>query len=205
MKSSTIGLAFIKFLQDGSQNNSQCCINKCAWTSANKIWIAMIKKVTPSCTESSLVTKHGSTITSLSVNGRVWNGNIHNRLSGKSSKASHQQENWCLQFFGAHKAQYWNIIRRGVQQQTVLVTVRCLLTGWSLKFKANAEDNCRKAVCCCMTMPVRILLPTQLKPSTLMFVVLAHPPYSPDLGPSDYHQFGPLKEALRGRRFTLDQ
>ena len=28
MKSSTIGLVFIKFVQDGSQNNSQCCINK---------------------------------------------------------------------------------------------------------------------------------------------------------------------------------
>jgi histone-lysine N-methyltransferase SETMAR len=36
--------------------------------------------------------------------------------------------------------------------------------------------------------------------------VLAHPPYSPDLAPSDYyHLFGPLKEALRGRRFTSDQ
>ena len=39
----------------------------------------------------------------------------------------------------------------------------------------------------------------------LNFEVLAHPPYSPDLAPSDCHQFGPLKEALRGRRFTSDQ
>ena len=98
MKSSTIDLAFIKFAQDGSQNNSQCCINKCAWTCANKIWIAMLKKVTPSWTESTLVTKHGSTITSHSVNGRLWNGNIHNHPPGKSSKTNHQQANWCLQF-----------------------------------------------------------------------------------------------------------
>ena len=28
MKSSTIDMAFIKFVQDGSQNNSRCCINK---------------------------------------------------------------------------------------------------------------------------------------------------------------------------------
>jgi hypothetical protein len=34
---------------------------------------------------------------------------------------------------------------------------------------------------------------------------MAHPPYSPDLAPSDYHLFGPLKGALRGRRFTSDQ
>ena len=31
----------------------------------------------------------------------------------KSSKPNHPQENWCLQCFGTHKAQYWNIIRRG--------------------------------------------------------------------------------------------
>jgi len=68
-------------------------LHKHAWTSANKIWISMIKKMTPSWSESSLVTKHGSTITSQSVNGKLWNGNTHNRPSGKSSKANHQQEN----------------------------------------------------------------------------------------------------------------
>ena len=39
----------------------------------------------------------------------------------------------------------------------------------------------------------------------LKFEVNVHPPYSPDLAPSDYHLFGPLKEALRGSRFTSDQ
>ena len=39
----------------------------------------------------------------------------------------------------------------------------------------------------------------------LKFEVMAHPPCSPDLALSDYHLFGPLKEALRGRRFTSDQ
>jgi len=34
---------------------------------------------------------------------------------------------------------------------------------------------------------------------------LEHPAYSPDLAPSDYHLFGPPKEALRGRRFTSDK
>ena len=50
-------------------------------------------------------------------------------------------------------------------------------------------------------MPVRILLPTQKQ----KFELLAQLPYSPDLAPSDYHLFGPLKAALRGRRFTSDQ
>jgi histone-lysine N-methyltransferase SETMAR len=33
---------------------------------------------------------------------------------------------------------------------------------------------------------------------------MEHPAYSPDLAPSDLHLFGPLKQALRGRRFSYD-
>jgi histone-lysine N-methyltransferase SETMAR len=36
----------------------------------------------------------------------------------------------------------------------------------------------------------------------LGFKFLQYPPYSPDLAPSNYHIFGPLKEALCGCRFT---
>jgi len=39
----------------------------------------------------------------------------------------------------------------------------------------------------------------------LGFELLQHPPYSPDLAPSDYHIFGALKEALRSRRFASDE
>jgi histone-lysine N-methyltransferase SETMAR len=39
----------------------------------------------------------------------------------------------------------------------------------------------------------------------LKFDAMAHPPYSPDLTPSDYNLFGTLKEALRGYRFTSDK
>ena len=38
----------------------------------------------------------------------------------------------------------------------------------------------------------------------LGFEQLLHPPYSPDLAPSDYHIFGPMKDALRGRKFSSD-
>jgi len=39
----------------------------------------------------------------------------------------------------------------------------------------------------------------------LKFEALAHPRCSPDLASSDYILFGPIKEALRGCRFTFDQ
>ena len=35
--------------------------------------------------------------------------------------------------------------------------------------------------------------------------VLPHPPHSPDLAPSDYHLFGPLKRHLAGKRFDEDE
>jgi len=31
-----------------------------------------------------------------------------------------------------------------------------------------------------------------------------HPPYSPDLAPSDYRLFGPMKKMLGGQKFTSD-
>ena len=38
------------------------------------------------------------------------------------------------------------------------------------------------------------------------FEVLPHPPYSPDLAPSDYWLFGAMKKPLRGRTYeTLQQ
>ncbi|GBO19414.1 hypothetical protein AVEN_202986-1 [Araneus ventricosus] len=34
--------------------------------------------------------------------------------------------------------------------------------------------------------------------------VLQHPPYNPDLAPSDFHLFGPLKQHLGGKHFEDD-
>jgi len=39
---------------------------------------------------------------------------------------------------------------------------------------------------------------------TLKFEVLSHPPYSPDLAPSDFHFFPRLKRDLKGTHFTSD-
>ncbi|GFS21875.1 histone-lysine N-methyltransferase SETMAR [Elysia marginata] len=35
--------------------------------------------------------------------------------------------------------------------------------------------------------------------------ILPHPPHCPDLAPSDYHLFGPLKRELAGKRFDDDE
>ena len=43
---------------------------------------------------------------------------------------------------------------------------------------------------------------TQLALDTLGWTVLPHPPYSPDLAPSDFFLFPEMKDYLRGRRFV---
>jgi len=45
---------------------------------------------------------------------------------------------------------------------------------------------------------------TQKKLAYLGFQCLDHPPYSPDLAPSDYHLFLGLKKQLKGRHFSSD-
>jgi len=56
-----------------------------------------------------------------------------------------------------------------------------------------------------MTTRARLLPSTLFKLVKMGFTVLEHPAYSPDLASSDYHLFGALKDALRGRRFTSDE
>ena len=52
--------------------------------------------------------------------------------------------------------------------------------------------------------PVHQALATQKKLAYLGFQCLDHPPYSPDLAPSDYHLFPGLKKQLKVRHFSSD-
>ena len=52
--------------------------------------------------------------------------------------------------------------------------------------------------------PAHRALATQKKLAYLGFQCLDHPPYSPDLAPSDYQLFPGLKKQLKGRHFSSD-
>jgi histone-lysine N-methyltransferase SETMAR len=52
--------------------------------------------------------------------------------------------------------------------------------------------------------PAHRALATQKKLAYLGFHCLVHPPYSPDLAPSDYHLFLGLKKQLKDRHFSSD-
>ena len=57
------------------------------------------------------------------------------------------------------------------------------------------HDNARPHTACSTVATVQ----------DLSFECLPHPPYSPDLAPSDFHVFGPLKEAMGGKSFRPDK
>ena len=46
---------------------------------------------------------------------------------------------------------------------------------------------------------------TMVKLNELSFELLPHPPYSPDLAPSDYWLFADLKKMLQGKRFGSNE
>jgi [histone H3]-lysine36 N-dimethyltransferase SETMAR len=48
-------------------------------------------------------------------------------------------------------------------------------------------------------------LVTQEKLASLGLIVLPHPPYSPDLSPSDYYLFSPLKAGFKGRNYATKE
>jgi len=50
--------------------------------------------------------------------------------------------------------------------------------------------------------PAHWVVATQKKMAYLGFQCLVHPPYSPDLAPSDYRLFPGLKKQLKGRHIS---
>ena len=53
-------------------------------------------------------------------------------------------------------------------------------------------------------VPAHRALATPKKLAYLGFPCLDHPPYSPDLAPTDYHLFPGLKKQLKGHPFSSD-
>ena len=52
--------------------------------------------------------------------------------------------------------------------------------------------------------PVHKSMKTMVKLNDLRFELPPHPPYSPDLAPSDFYLFADLKKMLQGKRFSSD-
>jgi len=70
--------------------------------------------------------------------------------------------------------------------------------------KEKRRGKLTKEVLFLHNAPAHRALATQKKLAYLSFHCLDHPPYSPDLAPSDNHLFPGLKKQLKGRYFSSD-
>jgi hypothetical protein len=75
-----------------------------------------------------------------------------------------------------------------------------------MQFIENIQANWQEGYCFIMTMPdPHTAQATQERIQKLQWELLEHPPYSPDLVPSEFHLFGPLKYHLGGKYFADDE
>ena len=141
----------------------------------------------PSLRAGEWTAKYGTETSTIALPGKVQNPNI--------------SRNWCLHFLGL------TMPSSGTLSGEVYNIKKCAVQ-WDAYWQAEA-CNCSKLRG--LLSKCVVLLHDNARPHTaetlrkLKFEVMTHPPYSPHHAPSDYHLFGPLKEALRGRCFTSDQ
>uniref|UniRef100_A0A183C988 HTH_48 domain-containing protein n=1 Tax=Globodera pallida TaxID=36090 RepID=A0A183C988_GLOPA len=117
----------------------------------------------------------------------------------------HQKKLMLCIFWSVHGPLYWELLPRNtiLDSNLYINQLRAVDLAYRIRRRQGQfngpllfhQDN---------APPHRSRLTTQYISQTLNWNVLPHPPYSPDLAPSDYHLFLSLKNFLRGRRFTED-
>lgn len=72
--------------------------------------------------------------------------------------------------------------------------------------KTKRHRMLTKGVCLLQdNAPVHISHIAQMEALSCGYDILPHPPYSPDLAPSNFHLFPPLKSFMKGKRFEDDE
>ena len=128
---------------------------------------------------------------------KQWNGGIAAHTSPKNSECKNPLEKFSPRFFGI-KTSSTSLIINAEYYSSLLVQLKNIL-------KEKHRGKVTKGVLFLHNnSPAHRALSTQKKLACLGFQCLDHPPYSPDLTPSDYHLFHGLKKQLKGRHFSYD-
>jgi len=132
-----------------------------------------------------------------------WNGGIAAHPAPKNSECKNLLEKFSPRFF-------WDqddilLVDYLPKGQTISTEYySSLLVQLKDILKEKRRGKVTKGVLFLHNTPVHRALAIQKKLTYLGFNFLDHPPYSPDLGLSDYHLFHGLKEQLKGRHFSSD-
>jgi len=147
--------------------------------------------------------KRGSTTGILTPNSNQCSGSTSTLRHLRSFALNHWQEKSWPQFSGIAKAFCWWITFHRRQLCVGHTTEKC----WEicLRWSRKKEEECWLEVhCSCTTMHRHTSRIPQAVVKDTGFQQLSHPPYSPDLAPSDFYLFCHLKKHLRGKWFCDD-
>ena len=137
------------------------------------------------------------TITRLQSNNQ-WSGSIAAYPVPKNSECKNPLEKFSPRFFGIKTASSSSIIF-----QTRRITHLCWC-NWRTFWRKNAAESSPRGSCIWTTMPrAHRALATQKTLAYMGFQCLDHPPYSPNLAPSDYHLFPELKKTTEKSPFFV--
>ena len=138
----------------------------------------------------------------LRTKGIPWNTAIRNHLSWKNSKHRPRLERSCWLFF-------WNservVLADFLEKEATVNSQRYIETLTGLKRRVERTGIRNETLLQHDNTSPHTSAATRDAIQRLEFSVLPHPPYSPDLAPSDLHLFPKLKEHLKGQRFSCDE
>ena len=151
-------------------------------------------------------TKHGYITMTRRQSNNQWSGGIlaDRTPNQKGSECKNPLEKFSPGFFGIKTASSPLIIFQRAKLSTRSITYLCWC-NWRTFWRENRRGDITKWVLFLHdNAPAHRALATQKKLAYLGFQFLDHPPYSPDLAPSDYHLFPGPKKQLKGRHFSYD-
>jgi len=132
-----------------------------------------------------------------------WQHSGSPRPPKKIPSAKNPLENSRLDFLGSRQHPTTDYLQRAKLSTRIIITHLSLAIEVILKGKRRGKFT-KWVLFLHENAPAHRELATQKKLSSLGFQCLDHPPYSPDLAPSDYHLFSGLKKQLKGRHFSSD-
>ena len=130
-----------------------------------------------------------------------WSGGVvaHPAPTQKFPSAKICWKSSCLDVLGSKQhPSHWLSSKGPKYQHGVL-----LISTGAIEGHFQAAWRSPRGSCSCTMPPAHRAPATQKKLAYLGFQCLDHPPYSPDLTPSDYHLFPGLKKQLKGHHFSF--
>ena len=124
-----------------------------------------------------------------------WSGGIAAHPAPKNSECKNAMEKFSPRLFGIKTASSTLIIfqRANYQRRVLLISAGAIEGYFEGKMPREGHQG---GLVLARQCPGYWTLATQKKLAYLGFQCLDHPPYSPDLAPSDYHLFHKLKKTI---------